>query len=79
MTTSLLTSTSPQSSPPPSSVTRSGQHSAATSYTRALALTSNQVANMQLKLHEPEIAAEIYTQLLDKVRGYVERVVYQLV
>ena len=34
---------------------------------------------MQLKLHEPEIAAEIYTQLLDKVRGYVERVVYQLV
>ena len=78
MTTSLLTSTSPQSSPPPSSVTRSGQHSAAQA-ARALALTSNQVANMQLKLHEPEIAAEIYTQLLDKVRGYVERVVYQLV
>ena len=25
---------------------------------------------MQLKLHEPETAAEIYTQLLDKVRGY---------
>lgn len=31
------------------------------------------MANMQLielKLHDPEIAAEIYTQLLDKVREY---------